>query len=348
MARIAYFDCLSGISGDMTLGALIDLGVDTAAIESAVRSMGLPDVSITSETVKKSGFRAISVHIHHPPEHAHRHLHHITEMIDRSGEITPEAKRIAHRIFQCVARAEAKVHCTTIEKVHFHEVGAIDSIADIVGTAVAMDVLKIESAAASPVPTGTGNITIAHGRVSVPAPATAEILRGIPLAASSVEAELTTADRGADPLLAPAAMLGGLLCDGAGDALQIEAPTAEESRRQAFNVLQAARVRITRTEFISCPSCGRTLFDLEETTARIKSRTAHLKGVKIAVMGCIVNGPGEMADADFGYVGWGEDKIALFVGKEMVEKDIPTDTADGRLVELIKQHGKWVDPPVPA
>ena len=88
---------------------------------------------------------------------------------------------------------------------------------------------------------------------------------------------------------------------------------------------------------ISCPSCGRTLFDLEETTARIKSRTAHLKGVKIAVMGCVVNGPGEMADADFGYVGWGEEKIALFVGKEMVAKDIPTDSADDRLVELIRK-----------
>ena len=192
MARIAYFDCLSGISGDMTLGALIDLGVDVGAIESAVRSMGLPDVSITAETVKKSGFRAIAVRIEHPPEHAHRHLHHITEMIDRSDEITPSAKEIAQRIFGCVARAEAKVHGTTIEKVHFHEVGAIDSIADIVGTAVAMDTLGIESAASSPVPTGTGSITIAHGRVSVPAPATAEILAGVPLAACDIEAELTT------------------------------------------------------------------------------------------------------------------------------------------------------------
>ena len=103
-------------------------------------------------------------------------------------------------------------------------------------------------------------------------------------------------------------------------------------------------MRITKTEFISCPSCGRTLFDLETTTARIKAKTAHLKGVKIAVMGCVVNGPGEMADADFGYVGWGEDKIALFVGKEMVERDVPVDEADARLVELIKRHGRWVDP----
>jgi len=151
---------------------------------------------------------------------------------------------------------------------------------------------------------------------------------------------------GADPLLDPAAALGGLLCDGIGDSIQVVLDDATEARRVAFGILQAARVRITKTEFISCPSCGRTLFDLEETTARIKQRTSHLKGLKIAVMGCVVNGPGEMADADFGYVGWGEDKIALFVGKEMVARDIPTTEADQRLVELIKEHGRWVDPPV--
>jgi (E)-4-hydroxy-3-methylbut-2-enyl-diphosphate synthase len=154
--------------------------------------------------------------------------------------------------------------------------------------------------------------------------------------------------RDADPLLDPAKGLGGLLCDGIGDAIQVVTPDADDSRRLGFSILQAARVRTTRTEFISCPSCGRTLFDLEQTTARIKERTAHLKGLKIAVMGCVVNGPGEMADADFGYVGWGEDKIALFVGKEMVARDIPTTEADERLVQLIKEHGRWVDPPVPA
>jgi (E)-4-hydroxy-3-methylbut-2-enyl-diphosphate synthase len=154
------------------------------------------------------------------------------------------------------------------------------------------------------------------------------------------------AEREAEPLLGPSTVLGGLLCDGIGDALQIRAVTADESRRTAFNLLQAARVRITKTEFISCPSCGRTLFDLESTTARIKARTSHLKGVKIAIMGCVVNGPGEMADADFGYVGWGEGKIALFVGRDMVEKDIPAAEADDRLVELIRQNGRWVDPPV--
>ncbi|MBD3868156.1 MAG: flavodoxin-dependent (E)-4-hydroxy-3-methylbut-2-enyl-diphosphate synthase, partial [Acidobacteria bacterium] len=151
-------------------------------------------------------------------------------------------------------------------------------------------------------------------------------------------------DRNADPRLGPGSSLGGLLCEGIGDSIQIALPDPVESHRRSFDILQAARVRITRTDFISCPSCGRTLFDLEETTARIKERTSHLKGLKIAIMGCIVNGPGEMADADFGYVGWGEDKIALFVGMEMVEKDIPTAEADDRLVELIKSHDKWVEP----
>jgi (E)-4-hydroxy-3-methylbut-2-enyl-diphosphate synthase len=152
----------------------------------------------------------------------------------------------------------------------------------------------------------------------------------------------------ADPMLGPAASLGALLCEGTGDALRIEGLSRGAARRLAFNILQAARVRMTRTEFISCPSCGRTLFDLESTTARIKARTAHLTGVKIAIMGCVVNGPGEMADADFGYVGWGENRIALFVGKEMVEKDIPSGEAAERLVELIRRHGKWAEPPAPA
>jgi len=152
------------------------------------------------------------------------------------------------------------------------------------------------------------------------------------------------AARGADEVLGPAAALGGLLCQGIGDAIRIDTGSASDARRLGFNVLQAARIRMTKTEFISCPSCGRTLFDLETTTAAIKDRTAHLKGLKIAVMGCVVNGPGEMADADFGYVGWGDEKIALFVGKDLVEKDIPASQAADRLVALIKRHGRWIEP----
>lgn len=190
--RFAYFDCFSGISGDMTLGALVDLGAEVSAIQAAVRSMGLPELSISAADVKKCGFRAVSVKIEHPPEHAHRHLHHITDMIDSAAEIDQSAKDLAKRIFGHVAVAEAKVHGTTLEKVHFHEVGAIDSIADIVGAAVAIHSLGITSAMAAPVPTGTGSIKIDHGKVAVPAPATAEILRGIPIAPSSIAKELTT------------------------------------------------------------------------------------------------------------------------------------------------------------
>jgi len=149
---------------------------------------------------------------------------------------------------------------------------------------------------------------------------------------------------GEDALLAPSLVLGSLLCDGIGDAVRVRAADAASSRALAFNILQGARARTSKTEFISCPSCGRTLFDLEETTRRIKERTAHLKGLKIAIMGCVVNGPGEMADADFGYVGWGADKIALFVGKDLVARDIPTAEADERLIALIKEHGRWQEP----
>jgi (E)-4-hydroxy-3-methylbut-2-enyl-diphosphate synthase len=107
--------------------------------------------------------------------------------------------------------------------------------------------------------------------------------------------------------------------------------------------LQATRTRISKTEYISCPSCGRTLFDLQETTQKIRERTDHLKGVKIGIMGCIVNGPGEMADADYGYVGVGVGKISLYKGKEVVKKNVPSDNAVDELIDLIKEHGDWVE-----
>ncbi|QEG41770.1 nickel pincer cofactor biosynthesis protein LarC [Roseimaritima ulvae] len=190
--RIAYFDCLSGISGDMTLGALVDAGASLQRIVEGVRSLGLGELQITADEVRKCGFRAVQITITHPPEHAHRHLHHIEAMIDQADAITAEGKRRAREIFSALAAAEAKVHGSTIQKVHFHEVGAIDSIADIVGTAIALDDLGIDAVEASAVPTGTGFIEIAHGRVSIPAPATAELLCGIPLAPSDTPIELTT------------------------------------------------------------------------------------------------------------------------------------------------------------
>jgi (E)-4-hydroxy-3-methylbut-2-enyl-diphosphate synthase len=149
-----------------------------------------------------------------------------------------------------------------------------------------------------------------------------------------------------DVLLRSATVLGSLLCDGIGDSVGLTAPALSDDDRSRllFGILQAAGVRITKTEFVSCPSCGRTLFDLQSTTERIASQTSHLKGVKIAIMGCVVNGPGEMADADFGYVGGSPGHVNLYVGKEVVEKGVPEAEADDRLVELIKRHNKWTDP----
>jgi (E)-4-hydroxy-3-methylbut-2-enyl-diphosphate synthase len=146
-------------------------------------------------------------------------------------------------------------------------------------------------------------------------------------------------------MLATAVDLGGPLCDGLGDVVAVRAfADPAVAVDCAYRVLQGARLRTTRTEFISCPSCGRTLFDLEQITARIKDRTAHLKGLKIAIMGCIVNGPGEMADADFGYVGSGVGQVTLYVGKEVVARAVPESTATDRLVDLIRSHGAWTDP----
>ena len=189
--RIAYLDCLSGISGDMTLAALVDAGVPLAEVQAGLDSLGIAGLRLETNEVKKKGFRALKLTIHHEPEHAHRHVHHITEMIDR-GTLSERQKALAKSIFVRLGEAEAKVHGTTIRKVHFHEVGAVDSIADIVGSAIAWDLLGVERVVASPVPTGRGFVEIAHGRCSIPAPATAELLTGIPLAPSDIEAELTT------------------------------------------------------------------------------------------------------------------------------------------------------------
>ncbi len=149
-----------------------------------------------------------------------------------------------------------------------------------------------------------------------------------------------------DVLVDAATALGSLLCDGLGDSVEVLSSLAGRfPQRLAFHILQAAGVRVTQAEFVACPGCGRTLFDLESTTQRIQARTGHLKGVRIAVMGCIVNGPGEMADADFGYVGGAPGRVNLYVGKDLVERNVPQEIADERLVELIRSHGRWLDPP---
>jgi (E)-4-hydroxy-3-methylbut-2-enyl-diphosphate synthase len=148
-------------------------------------------------------------------------------------------------------------------------------------------------------------------------------------------------------MLYSATDLGALLIDGLGDGVFLSAAEIPMQRvnSTAFGILQATRTRISKTEYISCPSCGRTLFDLQETTAKIRSRTSHLKGVKIGIMGCIVNGPGEMADADYGYVGTGPGKITLYKEKNVVKKNVPEEQAVEELISLIKEHGDWVEVP---
>ena len=154
-------------------------------------------------------------------------------------------------------------------------------------------------------------------------------------------------DGGLSGLIRASVHLGALLCDGIGDAILVRGePAPGACLRLGFNILQAAGSRIFKTDYVACPSCGRTLFDLQSTTAKIKAATLHLKGVKIAVMGGIVNGPGEMADADFGYVGGAPGKINLYVGKTPVKFNIPEVEAVDRLKDLIREHGKWVDAPV--
>jgi (E)-4-hydroxy-3-methylbut-2-enyl-diphosphate synthase len=146
-------------------------------------------------------------------------------------------------------------------------------------------------------------------------------------------------------LLIASTNIGSLLCDGIGDAILVQGEEAPgQSLRLSYNILQAAGARIFKTDYVACPSCGRTLFNLQTTTARIKAATVHLKGVKIAIMGCIVNGPGEMADADFGYVGGAPGKVNLYVGKQAVKFNIPEAEAVDRLKDLIREHGKWVEP----
>ena len=190
--RIAYLDCSTGIAGDMTLAALIDAGVDVGVVRAGIDSLGLDGVELKTESVVKGGFRATYIKVEHPEQHAHRHLSDIEALLTRADKVTDTQKAIARSIFLAVAEAEAKVHGSTVEKVHFHEVGAIDSIVDIVGVAIGFDLLGIDKIICSHVPTGFGKVTIDHGVCPIPTPGTAELLKGVPLADVPIEAELTT------------------------------------------------------------------------------------------------------------------------------------------------------------
>ena len=173
-----------------------------------------------------------------------------------------------------------------------------------------------------------------------------EFLPDVPIwIRNTKENTLAPQDYFGDRLIESSQFSGALLCDGIGDIISIETePVLEKGTALAYNILQGARSRISKTEFVACPSCGRTLFDLQSVTQTIRARTEHLKGVTIAIMGCIVNGPGEMADADFGYVGGAPNKINLYVGKECVEYNVHESEALNHLIELIKKNGKWIEP----
>lgn len=189
--KTVWIECATGISGDMTLAALLDAGVDRDAIIAAIESLNLPDVSLRIESVMKNGFRSTHVLVDHPEQHAHRHFTDICSILDASA-LTQKQRELARQLFLAVAESEARVHGSTVEKVHFHEVGAVDSIVDIVGAAVGFDLLGADRIVCNHVPTGRGFVHIDHGICPIPAPGTAEILKGIPLADVPIEAELTT------------------------------------------------------------------------------------------------------------------------------------------------------------
>jgi uncharacterized protein (TIGR00299 family) protein len=188
--RVAHFDCFSGISGDMTLGALLDAGVDGEIVRAAIDSLGLP-VRLVVEKVRKGGFAATQVFIEAPEEHEHRFLPDV-EAILGGGRLTDAQRNLALRIFRRLAEAEAAAHGMPLDQVHFHEVGALDSIADIAGSAVALDLLGVEKITSRAVPTGTGMVKCAHGLMPIPAPGTAALLKGVPLAPCTIKGELTT------------------------------------------------------------------------------------------------------------------------------------------------------------
>ena len=190
-SRIAYFDCFSGISGDMVLGALVDAGADLRAIEAELRKLGLEGWTISAEKVKRGGIFATHVKVETSEEHHHRGLSIILARIDKAG-LAPRAAERARRIFTRLAEAEAKVHNMPVEEVHFHEVGAVDSIVDIVGAAIGFELLGIDEFACSALDVGAGQVKTAHGLLPVPAPATAELLRGAPMYTSGIARELVT------------------------------------------------------------------------------------------------------------------------------------------------------------
>lgn len=191
MSKALYVDCSSGIAGDMLVAALLDAGGDFQRLSDRLATLSMDGAKWTVQQVKKKGFAAQYFSVQYPPQHAHRHLHHIHDILD-AADLGDTADRLARQLFMTLGQAEADVHGTDLKKVHFHEVGAIDSIVDIVAIAVLMEQLKIEAVYCSEVCTGFGRIEIDHGQVPVPAPATTRLLQGFPVYAGSEEGEMVT------------------------------------------------------------------------------------------------------------------------------------------------------------
>ncbi|HZK18829.1 MAG TPA: nickel pincer cofactor biosynthesis protein LarC [Clostridia bacterium] len=189
--RILYLDCFAGIAGDMLLGALLDAGADLERVKKGLESLDIDGYTIDTGKDMSHGITATYVHIENKADQPHRHMKEILEIID-SGELPEEVKEMAVETFNRIAAAEAKIHGTTPDKVHFHEVGAIDSICDIIGSLLAFHTLDVERVVSSPLPAGSGHVHCAHGIIPVPAPATLELLKGVPLRRVDVEGELVT------------------------------------------------------------------------------------------------------------------------------------------------------------
>lgn len=190
--RVAFLDCATGISGDMTVAALIDLGVEIDTLREIIDSFRIPGVKLHVTEVMRGGFRAKHFRVEHPEQHAHRHLTDIIQLLDRSDKLSERSRTLALNMFEAIAEAEAKVHGMSIDKVHFHEVGAIDSIVDIVCAAVGFDIIDVDEVICSAVPPGRGTVKIAHGECAVPTPGTAELLQDVPLVDVPINTELTT------------------------------------------------------------------------------------------------------------------------------------------------------------
>ncbi len=191
MSKIAYFECFSGASGNMILGALIDAGVAVETLRNELQKLNVSGFELVCTRVMRNGISATHVEVKTEETHAHRHLHHITKIIEQSS-LAPIIKENAIRVFTRLAEAEASVHNTTPERIHFHEVGALDAIVDIVGAAIGLHLLGADAIYVSPFSLGTGFTTCAHGTIPVPAPATVELLKGKPVRQSDIEAELVT------------------------------------------------------------------------------------------------------------------------------------------------------------